>query len=88
MAVQKHTKMPKELELIRGTETLTMPNVHPELLSKMNDEYEHWWEYDSVRSVVVVMNLFGQACKALREYEEQISELQAEVQRLERLAQY
>jgi hypothetical protein len=34
------------------------------------------------------MNLFGQACKALRDYEAQISELQAEVQRLERLAQY
>lgn len=65
-----------------------MPNINPELLAKMSEEYEHWWKYDSVRSVVVVMHLFGQACRALEESEALISELQAEVQRLGRLAQY
>jgi hypothetical protein len=86
--MQKHTKVPKELELIRGTETLVMPHVNPELLTKITEEYEHWWKYDSVRSIVSVMRLLGEAHQAIKDYEVQVGELEAEIQRLGRIAQY
>ncbi len=65
-----------------------MPHVNPELLTKITEEYEHWWKYDSVRSIVSVMRLLGEAHQAIKDYEVQVGELEAEIQRLGRIAQY
>jgi hypothetical protein len=88
MAMQKHTKLSKELELIRGYERVVMPKVSEELMSSIKNEYEHWFKYDSINNNVLVMRLLGEAFNALESYEVQVNELQAEVQRLSQIAKY
>lgn len=86
--MQKHTKLSKELELIRGYERVVMPKVSEELMSSIKNEYEHWFKYDSINNNVLVMRLLGEAYNALESYEVQVSELQSEVQRLSQIAKY
>jgi len=88
VAMQKHTKLSKELELIRGYERVVMPKVSEELMSSIKNEYEHWFKYDSINNNVLVMRLLGEAYNALESYEVQVSELQSEVQRLSQIAKY
>lgn len=80
--------MPKELELIRGIETLVMPKASKELIDRIHSEYQYWFEYDSIRNHVTAMRLLGEAHTALLGYESLVAELEAEVGRLGRLAQY
>ena len=86
--MQKHTKLSKELELIRGYERVVMPKVSEELMSSIKNEYEHWFKYDSINNNVLVMRLLGEAYNALESYEVQVSELQSKVQRLSQIAKY
>lgn len=88
MAMQKHTRLSEELELIRGYERVVMPKASKELLNGIKSEYEHWFKYDSINNEVSVMQLLGQAHSALLSYEVQVNELESEVQRLNQLAKY